>query len=290
MFTTRTGGYGVGFRRGWSDWQKDIDGLATWAKDNGFACIDLGGDADVVGQKVVDKGLKIGSADLKDWGGFMAADPDRRKQALDANLTYIADCVKLGATNFFTVMLPPEAARPRKENFEFMIEGLKPLCTEMEKLGAHLVVEGWPGAGALCCTPESYRAAIDALGSKAFGINYDPSHLMRMGIDPIRFLNEFADHVYHVHGKDTEIIHEDVYEFGTEQPGTLAGSKPFGSMSWRYTIPGHGQVRWVKTMEILRDRGYKGLVSIELEDGNFNVSEQGEKDGFLYSGRFLQGC
>ena len=128
MFTTRTGGFGIGFRRGWSDWQKDLGGLAKWAKDNGFACIDLGGNADEVGQVVVDAGLKIGSADLKDWGGFLAPDPDRRKQALDANRSYIEACVKLGATNFFTVMLPPEANRPRKENFEFMIEGLKPLC------------------------------------------------------------------------------------------------------------------------------------------------------------------
>ena len=290
MFSTRTGGFGIGFRRGWSDWQKDLDGLATWAKDNGFACIDLGGNADEVGTQVIDKGLKIGSVDLKDWGGFLSPDADRRKQALDANVSYIESCVKLGATNFFTVMLPPEANRPRQENFEFMIAGLTPLCAEMEKIGARLVVEGWPGNGALCCTPESYRAAISALQSKAFGINYDPSHLLRMGIDPVRFVEEFADHVYHVHGKDTEVFAENVYEFGTEISGTLVNGMPFGSMSWRYTIPGHGQVRWVKIFEVLKSRGYNGLVSIELEDGNFNVSEQGEKDGFIFGGHFLSGC
>ena len=67
-------------------------------------------------------------------------------------------------------------------------------------------VGGWPGGAphfaSLVCTPETVRSFIKDVGPAA-GLNYDPSHLIRLGIDPIRFLREFVGHVYHVHGKDS---------------------------------------------------------------------------------------
>ena len=131
---------------------------------------------------------------------------------------------------------------------------------------------------------------IKEVPSTSIGINYDPSHLIRMGIDPIRFLEEFADRVYHVHGKDTEVFAENVYEFGTEQPATFAKGHGFGSLAWRYTIPGHGEMRWLRAFEILKAHGYQGAVSIELEDENFNGSEEGEKMGILSGSQFLASC
>lgn len=61
-------------------------------------------------------------------------------------------------------------------------------------------------------------------------------------------------------------------------------------MHWRYTIPGHGQVRWIEAFRILKDYNYGGCVSVELEDANFNGTEEGEKLGLLQAGRFLEGC
>lgn len=290
MLNTKTGGFPIGFRRGWSDWQKNLDSLVAWAKANELGVIDLGSDGDTASAKVTDAGLRIGSADLKEWSGVISKDPAKREAAIEANDAYIEAATANGATNFFAVMLPDDASRPRSENFGYMVDGLKHLAPLLEKYGAKLVIEGWPGPGALCCTPESYRATIKAVGSKAIGINYDPSHLIRMGIDPIRFLEEFAPSVYHVHGKDTEIYSEAVYEFGTEQEPTHAKGHGFGSATWRYTIPGHGQMRWKHGFEILKAHGYQGAVSIELEDENFNGSEAGEKEGLIVGGRFLASC
>ncbi len=290
MFTTKTGGFPIGFRRGWSDWQKNLNGLITWAKANQLGVIDLGSDGDTSSAVVSAAGLRIGSVDLKEWSGVISKDPAKREAAVAANDAYIEAATANGATNFFAVMLPDDAARPRSENFVYMVDGLKQLSSVMEKYGAKLVIEGWPGAGALCCTPESYRETIKAVGSKAIGINYDPSHLIRMGIDPIRFLEEFAGDVYHVHGKDTEIFSEAVYEYGTEQEPTHGKGHDFGSAFWRYTIPGHGQMRWKRAFEILVAHGYQGAVSIELEDENFNGSETGEKAGLIAGGHFLANC
>ncbi len=290
MFTTRTGSFPIGFRRGWSDWQKDLDGLIAWAKSNDIGVIDLGGDADVSGAKVKAAGIRVGSADLPSWGGLITADPGKRRDAIAKQAAYVEACAARGISNFFLVMLPEDAAKSRNENFGLMVEGLNLLTPHFDKHGARLVIEGWPGPGALCCTPEGYRAAIKEVPSASVGINYDPSHLIRMGIDPIRFLEEFADRVYHVHGKDTEIFSEAVYEFGTEQPGTFAKGHGFGSLSWRYTIPGHGEMRWIRAFEILKARGYEGAVSIELEDENFNTGEAGEKAGILAGCHFLSSC
>ena len=64
----------------------------------------------------------------------------------------------------------------------------------------------------------------------------------------------------------------------------------FGGSHWRYTIPGHGIMRWVEGFGMLAGRGYDGFVSVELEDANFNGSEDGEKQGLLLSRRYLEGC
>jgi len=151
-------------------------------------------------------------------------------------------------------------------------------------------VEGWPGPGALCCTPEGFREFFKACPSKALGVNYDPSHLIRMGIDPLRFLREFASRVFHVHGKDTELLPEGLYEFGNTQPPTFAKEIAFGSRHWRYTIPGHGIMSWTEALGILKESGYAGCVSIELEDANFNGSEQSEKLGLTLGRDFLKGA
>jgi sugar phosphate isomerase/epimerase len=187
-------------------------------------------------------------------------------------------------------MLPKDPHLPRAENFGYMVESFADLIPALETCNAYLVVEGWPGPGALCCTPEGYRALFKELPSSAIGINYDPSHLVRQGIDPLRFLREFGDRVHHVHGKDTELLAENLYEYGSEQPPTFARPIRYGALHWRYTIPGHGCVRWTETMRILEVFGYAGCVSIELEDANFNGTTEGEQLGILQGAHFLQGC
>jgi len=287
MLHTRTGAFPIGFRRGWSAWQKDLPGLVAWAKENGLGVVDLGGDGDTAGAAVTEAGLKIGSVDLRAWSGLITADDAKREAAIAENNAYIAAAAAVGGKNFFTVLLPDDVVRSRRENLALAIEGLSAIVPALEAVDGHVVIEGWPGPGALACTPEGYRAVLDAIPSKAIGINYDPSHLIRMGIDPIRFLEEFKDRVFHVHGKDTEIFNEAVYEYGTEQEPTLFGGRGFGGPTWRYTIPGHGEMRWTRAFEILAANGYQGAVSIELEDLHFNTDEAGEKAGLLAGAHFL---
>jgi sugar phosphate isomerase/epimerase len=290
MSTTRTGGFTIGFRLGWSDWQKDTGGVVKWAKANNFGALDLGRDADTVAGDVIAAGLRIGSVDLADWQGMISPDAGRRVDAIAKNTAYIKACAAFGPMNHFVVMLPENPELPRDKNFGFMVESFSQLAPILEKNEARLVIEGWPGPAALCCTPEGYRAFFKECSSQAMGINFDPSHLIRMGIDPLRFLCEFADRVGHVHGKDTELFAERLYDLGYEQPPTFAQSFGFGGSCWRYTIPGHGIMSWIEGFKILEEHGYTGCVCIELEDQNFNVTGDTEKLGLTLGLRYLEGC
>ena len=76
-----------------------------------------------------------------------------------------------------------------------------------------------------------------AVPSAAFGLNYDASHLVRIGVDYLRALDEFGDRIVHVHGKDTDFDAERTYEHGTLGP-TFRKPVGFSEGWWRYTIPG----------------------------------------------------
>src|SRR5688572_8563592 len=283
-------GFPIGFRRGWSDWQKhDLASLVTWAKQAGFEVLDLTCAAVDDIKTLTGAGLRLGSVDLLDFGNLMHVDAGKRKELVAQNVAYIKEMAAAGAKHFFTVVIPGDPAKKRSENYALMLETYGPIAEACANAGASLAVEGWPGGppyfASLVCTPETVRSFLKDVGRGA-GLNYDPSHLIRLGVDHVRFLREFAPHVKHVHAKDTQLIPDAAYEFGS-QASAFAKPHGFGEWTWRYTLPGHGEARWQEVFAILKDTGYSGVVSIELEDENFNGSEEGEKKALIYSRDFL---
>jgi len=286
---TRTGGFPIGFRRLGAGWQDDLDGLIAWMKGNALEVIDLRATSEDVAP-VLEAGLHIGSVDLLDNKGLIASDREACAESIARNTAFIRACTTQGPINFFAVLLPTDPTLSRGENFGYMVASLTELAPVLEESGSHLVIEGYPGPGALCCTPEEFRELFEQVPSPAIGINYDPSHLLRQGIDPLRFLDEFGERVHHIHGKDTEIIAEGVYEYGWERPAAFAPRIGFGANAWRYTLPGQGVMRWGAAFAKLETLGYRGCVSIELEDSNFNGTEEAEKAGIVLGAQFLSGC
>ncbi len=286
-----TGGFPIGFRyTPLSAWSHDLTGLIAWAKENNFGALDVKGGAEQV-TAVSEAGLKVGSVDLPEWQGMLSLDADKRRDAVARNRDTIeAWAAARAPLNYFVVMLPEDPHAPPQEVFRAMVESYGELAEALEAHDAKVVIEGWPGPGALCCTPESYRAFFEACPSPAMGVNYDPSHLLRMGIDPLRFLDEFVGRVFHVHAKDTEVFDEARYEYGTEQKPLFAEKLRFGGPFWRYTVPGHGVMRWKRAFEMLAEAGYQGCVCTELEDRFFNGTEETEKAGLLASRHFLESC
>jgi sugar phosphate isomerase/epimerase len=265
--------------------------LVTWLAENDFGAVDAPALNDEIKGQIDAAGLDLGTVDM--GGGIITADENKRKENVAKLKAGLKRSVDLGAKVFFTVFGPDDQSRPRRENFELWKLAYPEIVEYVEGLGAKIAIEPWPGGpphyGMLGCTPEMWRAMFKEVPSKALGLCFDPSHLVRMQIDYERALNEFGDRVLHVHAKDTSVNYERLYECGIY--GDSVGNKDygFGERWWRYTIPGSGDVDWNLMVTRLEDFGYDGPLSIELEDQRFWATPEDRKEGLLRAKEYLEG-
>ncbi len=99
----------------------------------------------------------------------------------------------------------------------------------------------------------------------AFGFNFDPSHFIHQFVDPLAFVNEFADRIWHMHVKDSRVqlnghnsILSSHLDFGDHRRG------------WDFVSPGRGDVDWDKIIRALNRIGYDGPLSLEWEDNGMD--------------------
>ncbi len=287
---TLTGNFPIGIRLTGAFIERPVAETKEWAMAQSFGCVDLAAQQLATVGSWQDAGLPVGTIDLfgSEWTGMLSADANTRKTTVVAAEEMIRACAAAGAKIIFIVMLAEDVTLPRKETFGYMVETYGQLRDVLAETGIRLAIEGWPGCNAQCCNPESYRAFLKEMNSPHYGINYDPSHLIRMGIDPLRFIKEFAPQVVHIHGKDTLIDAERLYDIGHEQDAVFAEPFSFGGATWRYTIPGKGIAPWTSILKEAVSANYDGYVSIELEDEDYNGTLEGEQRGFIASRDFLK--
>lgn len=118
---------------------------------------------------------------------------------------------------------------------------------------------------------ETFRRLRDAVG-ETVGVNFDPSHLMWMGADPLAAIAALDGAIYHVHAKDTRI---DPMIAGLNgriefKPGERARER-----AWNYVTlgDGHGETWWRQFCAALRRVGYDDVLSIEHEDVSMTALE-----------------
>jgi sugar phosphate isomerase/epimerase len=270
--------------------QMPFETFCRWCADNGFEAIDIGEVKPEVVKAVRDAGLVVGTADLPGVRDLLSADRSKQKAGAEAAKTAIQAAADNGVHLMFCVFLPPDAGLGRAKNFEIWKETAPPIAEFAASKGVAIVIEGWPGPApaypALGCTPEMWRAMFAACPSKGLALNYDPSHLVRIGVDYLRALNEFAPYIRHVHGKDTVFDPEALYLHGNLGP-TFRNPHGFGEDWWRYCIPGDGVVDWLKVVQRLEDEGFNGVVSVELEDYRYWKNWDAQADGLRRSREHL---
>ena len=108
------------------------------------------------------------------------------------------------------------------------------------------------------------------------GANFDPSHLIWQGIDPVEALKALKGAVYHFHAKDTRV------DSRNKAVNGVLDTRHFGMMaerSWIFRTVGYGSDAklWKDMMSPLQLIGYDGAVSIEHEDGLMSVQQGLEK-------------
>src|SRR5699024_9416832 len=110
------------------------------------------------------------------------------------------------------------------------------------------------------------RRALEAVDHRpAFGLNWDPSHFMWQEIDPVSFITDFADRIYHVDCKDIRVSI-------TGRNTRLGSHLPWGDprRGWDFVSFGRGDVPWDSAFRALRHIGYEGPISIEWEDAGMD--------------------
>jgi sugar phosphate isomerase/epimerase len=127
------------------------------------------------------------------------------------------------------------------------------------------VMEGWhPDGypGNLAYSPELWEWMF-GLG---LWLNFDPSHLLWLGIDPVAALKPYVDRVIHAHAKDAETFPEQRNRYGFFGRLATREQDPWDMGWWQFRIPGLGQVDFGGYIETLNEGGFKGVLSVEHED------------------------
>ncbi|MDG4885473.1 sugar phosphate isomerase/epimerase [Mesorhizobium sp. WSM4884] len=129
------------------------------------------------------------------------------------------------------------------------------------------------GIGKLCLELHGHQAVYnvqtlfrlrDAVG-ETVGANYDPSHPLWMGADPIAAVRKLGSAIYYVHAKDTRIE-----PIPAAVDGVLDARPPnhYADRAWNYITLGygHGEIWWRQFCVALKQVGYDDVLSIEHED------------------------
>src|ERR1700712_3215387 len=108
--------------------------------------------------------------------------------------------------------------------------------------------------------------ALEAVGHRpAFGLNFDPSHFVWQDLDPVGFLYDFRDRIYHVDCKEARKRLDG-------RNGRLGSHLPWGDphRGWDFVSAGRGEVRWEDVFRMLNSIGYLGPISVEWEDAGMD--------------------
>lgn len=125
--------------------------------------------------------------------------------------------------------------------------------------------------------PESALKLRAAVGD-TIGVNFDPSHLIWQGVDPVAAIKTLgkAGAIYHFHAKDTKVDKQNTAENG------VLDTKPYSdeiNRSWIFRSCGYGNdySYWKEMVSALIMVGYDNALSIEHEDSLMSMNEGLEK-------------
>jgi sugar phosphate isomerase/epimerase len=86
-----------------------------------------------------------------------------------------------------------------------------PVC---DKLDVAMGWENYPAGVNFASTPAAMQAVFDRVASHRLGLEFDPSHFVRLFIDPVSAAWQFKDRILAVHAKDTEITQPVLQQVG----------------------------------------------------------------------------
>ena len=159
---------------------------------------------------------------------------------------------------------PPTPMSMIDEGFQHFADQWNPVLDVFGECGVKFALEVHPTE--IAFDLYSAERALKVLGDREeFGFNFDPSHLIWQGVDPVEFIRAFPDRIYHVHIKDAIVSLNG-------RSGILTSHLNFGDSrrGWDFRSPGRGGVNFEEIVRALNDIQYAGPLSIEWEDSRMD--------------------
>ena len=148
--------------------------------------------------------------------------------------------------------------------FREVVDAWTPIFDEFDKYGVKFALEVHPGE--IAFDYYTFQRLLKEFNYRpTLGCNFDPSHLLWQGVDPVVFCHDFIDRVYHVHAKDVKMNLNG-------RTGVLGSHITFGDMNrgWNFVSLGHGDVDFDAICRVLNQGGYTGPLSVEWEDSGMD--------------------
>lgn len=166
--------------------------------------------------------------------------------------------------NWVTTAWPPEVTKVLEWQWgEVVIPYWKGVVALAKEKGVRQVCLELHG-GQIVYNADTMMRLRNAVG-ETVGANFDPSHIMWMGGDPLACIRALKGAIHHVHAKDTRIVPHNA------GPNTVLETKTSdrsAERAWNYVTLGygHGESWWREFILELRAAGYDDVLSIEHED------------------------
>jgi len=231
-----------------------------------------------------DVGIKTISLDCMFGFNHIAKDAGERKLARSRFLRALEVAHRLGCkfVGTFSGGTNGSSADAQVKEYAAVInESYLPAC---EKLDLKIGHENYPSEVNFATVPAVWEKLFALVPDHRYGLEFDPSHLVRQFIDPVQTAWDFRDRIVAVHAKDTEIIQPVLQKVGIR-----------GERWWRYRIPGQGLIDWPKFITVLLQVGFRGGIAVEHEDDFWDEKPstgielpQARKNGFVLASRFLR--
>jgi sugar phosphate isomerase/epimerase len=241
------------------------NGLGVWTISN-----------HLVGQAVCDDPIDQRHRDIlsdRVWGD---GDPEgvRRRAAEEMkNTARLAAALGVRTVVGFTgssiwkyvAMFPPVTEAMVDAGYQDFADRWHPILDVFDEVGVRFANEVHPSE--IAYDYWTTVRTLEAIGHReTFGLNWDPSHMVWQDLDPVAFLWDFQDRIFHVHCKDTK------KRLGNGRNSRLSSHLPWADprRGWDFISTGHGDVPWENAFRMLNAIGYDGQLSVEWEDAGMD--------------------
>ena len=170
-----------------------------------------------------------------------------------------------GSSIWHTVaMFPPVPAEMIERGYQDFADRWNPILDVFDEEGVRFAHEVHPSE--IAYDYWTTKRSLEAIGHRpAFGLNFDPSHFMWQDLDPVGFLWDFQDRIYHVHLKESRKQLDG-------RNGRLGSHLPWADprRGCDFVSTGHGDVPWESIFRMLNFIGYEHSMSVEWEDAGMD--------------------